>query len=208
MVVQALSRNISGMRYSADITAGSLKVRESRIIADLLLRAVSDDDWDDAIYGKNLLQARSPATAKRLTRLIRNRLESMEPDLWRLVRDGSGNVATHAALAAAVKHSHLLGDFLDTVVREQFRVFNETLPKTLFDEFLRDCRGREPDMPEFTETTSKKLQTTVYYILVQGGYLSDTRRLRLQNVHIATSVMGYLEEHREEYVMRCMQVSP
>jgi len=196
------------MRYSADLTAGSLKVRESRIIADLLLRAVSDDEWEEAIYGKNLLQTRSPATAKRLTRLIRNRLELMGPDLWQLVREGSGTVATHAVLAAAVKHSHLLGDFLDTVVREQLRVFNETVPKNLFDEFLQDCRGREPDMPEFTQTTLKKLQTTVYHILVQAGYLSDTRVLRLQNMHIATPVIGYLEEQGEDYVLRCIQVSP
>lgn len=196
------------MRYSADLTAGSLKVRESRIIADLLLQAVSHDEWEDAIYGKNLLQARSPATAKRLTRLIRNRLELMGPDLWRLVQAGPGVVATHAVLASAVKHSHLLGDFLDTVVREQFRVFNETLPKKLFDEFLQDCRGREPDMPEFTEATLRKLQTTVYHILVQAGYLSDIKTLMLQAVHIATPVLSYLEEHGEDYVLRCIQVSP
>ena len=196
------------MKYSADITAGSLKVRESRIIADLLLRTADDEAWENAIYHKNLLQARSPATAKRMTRLIRNRLELMGPDLWRLVRDGSAIVAAHAVFAAAVKHSHLLGDFLDTVVREQFRIYSETLPKRLFDAFLRDCRGREPDMPEFTEATSRKLQTTVYHILVQAGYLSDTRRLRLQAVHIASPVIGYLEEHEEDYVLRCIQVSP
>ena len=196
------------MRFSADLTAGSLKIRESRIIADLLLQAVGDDVWEDAICGKNLLQARSPATAKRLTRLIRKRLELTGPDLWRLVRDGSGVVATHAVLAAAVKHSHLLGDFLDMVVREQFRVFNEMLPKKLFDEFLRDCRGREPDMPEFTEATSRKLQTTVYHILVQAGYLSDTRTLRLQTVHIAAPVIAHLEEQGEDHVLRCIEVSP
>jgi hypothetical protein len=32
----------------------------------------------------------------------------MGPDVWKLVRDGSGKVATHAILAAAVKHSPLL----------------------------------------------------------------------------------------------------
>ena len=40
----------------------------------------------------------------------------MDADLWKLVRDGSGTVATQACLAAAVKHSALLGDFLDLVV--------------------------------------------------------------------------------------------
>ena len=196
------------LTYSADLTAGSLKTRESRILADLLLQEADEQAWDKAIYDDNLLQTRNPATAIRLTRLIRNRLELMGPELWRLVRDGSSTVATHAALAAAVKHSHLLGDFLDTVVREQFRLFSETLPKTLFDAYLQDCRGRDPEMPEFTEATCRKLQTTVYYILVQSGFLSDNRKLKLQPVRIAEEVLRYLEDNSEEYVLRCVKVSP
>ena len=83
------------MRYRADITAGSLKLAESRTVADLLLRGANGTDWETAIFDQNVLQARSPATAKRLARLIRKRLELMDADLWGLVRDGSGDVATH-----------------------------------------------------------------------------------------------------------------
>jgi len=96
------------MRYKADITAGALKVPESRLIADLLLRNLDDQAWHDAILVQNILQARSTQTAKRLTLLIRGRLQGMETDLWRLVRDGSQVVAIHAAFAAAVKASALL----------------------------------------------------------------------------------------------------
>ena len=62
---------VAEMRYKADITAGALKVPESRIIADLLLRGVDAEGWKDAIVKQNVLQARSPATATRLTKLIR-----------------------------------------------------------------------------------------------------------------------------------------
>lgn len=86
--------------YRADITAGALKLPESRIVADLLLQKLSQGDWHDAIVTRNVLQVRNPATARRLTKLIRSRLELMEPELWRLLRDGKGNVATYAALAA------------------------------------------------------------------------------------------------------------
>jgi hypothetical protein len=34
-------------------------------------------------------------------------------------RDGNGSVAVHAVFAAAVKQSHLLGDFLELVVGKQ-----------------------------------------------------------------------------------------
>jgi hypothetical protein len=96
------------VRYRADITAGSLKVAESRRVAELLLKGVDDTAWKRAIVDDNILQARSPESAKRLARLIRARLEPLGPELWRLVRDGKGPVATHAVFAAAVKDTRSL----------------------------------------------------------------------------------------------------
>ncbi len=196
------------MRYKADITAGSLKVTESRVIADLLLRGVNGKDWEIAIIDQNVLQTRSPATAKRLTRLIRRRLELMDSDLWQLIRDGSGDVATHAVLAAAVKHSALLGDFLDLVLREQYRIFGKALTSQLWGQFLDDCRGRDPEMPVWNESTRKRLRSSVFQILAQAGYIENTRTKKLQTVHIASQVIDYLEKHKEQYVLRCIQVAP
>ena len=196
------------MRYSADITAGSLKVPESRIVARLLLDGADRQAWKDAIVSENVLQARNPATANRLARLIRGRLETMDADLWKLVRDGTGTVATHAVLAAAVKHSPLLGDFLDLVVREQFRLFSPRLSKAIWDDYLDGCRGRDPDMPRWNESTRRRLRSSVFQTLAQAGYLEDTEVLKLQPVHIARQVLDYLKDHDEEYVLRCIQVSP
>lgn len=196
------------MRYKADITAGALKVPQSRIIAGLLLRDVDEQGWKRAIIKQNALQARSPATAIRLARLIRARLELMGADLWKLVQDGHSKVATHALLAAAIKHSPLLGDFLDLVVREQYRLFKPKLSKSLWDDYLNNCRGRDPDMPLWNESTRKRLRSSVFQSLAQAGFLENTKTLKLQPVHIAPEVLGYLRDHNEKYVLRCIQVSP
>src|SRR5437660_677902 len=98
----------------------------------------------------------------RASKLIRGRLETMGRELWLLVRDGTGSVATHAVLAAAVKHSPLLGDFLDLVVSEQYRLFSLSLSNKLWDDYLDGCRGRDPDMPEWAETTRKRLRSSVF----------------------------------------------
>ena len=111
------SRNKPGI-YKGDLTAGSLKLPESRIVADLLLRNVGPEDWKQAIYLENVLQSKTSETSRRLANLIRRRLQTMEPPLWKLVRDGKGHVAMHAALAATVKQSQLLGDFLQFVVEK------------------------------------------------------------------------------------------
>lgn len=196
------------MRYKADITAGSLKVHESRIVADLLLKGVDEQGWKGALLKDNVLQARTAATTVRLSRLIRKRLALMKPALWRLVRDGTGAVATQAVLAAAVKHSPLLGDFLDLVVREQYRVFTKALSNKLWEDYLDDCRGRDPDMPVWKESTRKRLRSSVFQILAQAGYIENTRSKKLQTVHVASQVLRYLEKHHEHYVLRCIQVVP
>jgi len=195
------------MRYRADITAGALKVPESRIIADLLLRSLDEMDWKEALYTPNVLQTRSPKTAARLTLLLRGRLALMDADLWKLVRDGSGTVATQACLAAAVKHSMLLGDFLDLVVREQYTRYAKALSNTVWDDYILDCRGRDPKMPQWSTATIDRLRSSVFQILAQAGYIANTRTLTLQPVYIASPVLDYLAAHQEHYVLRCIQVA-
>ncbi len=193
-------------RYRADLTAGSLKIAESRRIADLLLRGVDEVGWKLAITKDNVLKARNPATAIRLARLIRQRLETTSPELWRMVRDGTVVVATHAVLAAAVKHSYLLGDFLDLVVRDQYRRFGKVLTKKLWLDYLEDCRGRDPQMPQWQESTVRRVGSSVFQILAQAGYIKDTRTMLLQRAHITAEVIGYLKRTKEDYVLRCITV--
>lgn len=196
------------LKYKADITAGSLKVAESRVIADLLLKQADDDTWKAALLKENVLQTRSPKTAERLSILIRGRLETMKPDFWRLVRDGNASVATHACLAAAVKHSALLADFLELVVKEQYHIFAERLTYQMWDDFVADCQSRDPGLPEWSESTINRLRSSVFQILQQAGYIDSTKTLRLQTVHIATEVMRYLETQHENSVLRCIEIAP
>jgi Putative inner membrane protein (DUF1819) len=198
----------AGPRYRADITAGSLKVTESRRIADLLLHKVDNDGWIDAIVERNVLQARNPASAQRLARLIRARLETMGPDIWKLVRDGKGSIATHAAFAAAVKQSPLLGDFLGLVVADQYRRFGPAMSNKLFSEYLENCRERDPLMPIWSESTCLRIRSSVFQMLAQAGYIENTRTLKLQTVHIADQVLQCLKANGEDHVLRCLQVAP
>ena len=194
------------MTYRADITAGSLKLKESRVIAGLLMQKPSESEWKAALGKQNLLQVKNPATAVRLARLIRGRLETMKPELWKLIHDGSSVVAIQAVLACAIKHSVLLGDFHDLVVRDQYRRFGKSLTKNMWFDFLADCRGRDPEMPQWNESTVKRMASSVFQILAQAGYIKDTRSMVLQRPHITNEVVGYLERNQEDYVLRCITV--
>ena len=195
-------------RYKANFTKGGLMVPESRLVADLLLRRVDADEWKRCIEVENILRAKTVWTATTKAGVARARLLTMTDPLWTLVRDGSKPVSTHAVFAATIKFSPLIGDFLDLVVRRLFQKFEVELKPMHWDQFVEDCRSRDPDMPTWTQTTLDKLRTRTFRMLWETGYLADERSHRLQAVTISPEVMTYLRENNEHYVLRCIQVGP
>ena len=193
-------------RYKANFTKGGLMVPESRLVADLLLRGIDSSGWRQAIEVDNALAKRSPTTASTKAVLIRARLRTMTEDLWRLVRDGSKPVATQAVFAATITYSPLVGDFMDLVVRDLYRRFEETLKPQHWDRYVEDCRSRDPGMPEWTAATLEKLRTRAYGMLTEAGYLSDSRTRTLRPLIMAPEVMQYLKEFHRDYALRCLDL--
>jgi hypothetical protein len=195
------------MIYTATITTASLRLRESRIIADLLLQGVSDEDWKQAILEENVLQMDSIESIKRISRLLRARIKPLGEGLWQMVRDGDREQATQAVFAGAVKNSRLLGDFMDITMREQRALFAKKLEFRMWNEYIAGCLGRDPHMPHWSESTVTRLRSAVFFMLAEAGYLSDTQNLLLQNVFVDPQLAAYLRDRGESYVLRCLEVA-
>jgi hypothetical protein len=193
--------------YKANITAGALLVNESRKIAGLMLLNVSSQEWKDAIEQRNILQKLSVSSSKRVASYIRSRFELMTPELWQMVRDGDAILATQAIFAASIKHCRILGDYLDLVVREQFKKLEDKLTPALWDEFVVLCKQRDPLMDDFPPSTAKKMRSVIHKILVEVGYLKSAHNWHLKKIEIVPELIDYLNDNNEKYVLRCIQVS-
>lgn len=203
-----ISTSMGGwMIYRATITSASLRLRESRIIAGLLIDGVDEAAWKDAMLERNVLQMGSPESIKRISRLLRARLTPLGAELWRLVRDGAREQATQATFAGAIKNSRLLGDFMDITMREQRALFAKKLEYRMWSDYIAGCRGRDPDMPHWSDKTVARLRSAVFSMLAEAGYLKDTRSLLLQNVFMDPEVAECLRAQGEHYVLRCMEVT-
>ncbi|WP_326527199.1 BrxA family protein, partial [Dokdonella sp.] len=100
---------------------------ESRRVARLLLTHPTKEQWFEALKVDNILQKKSPATARRQARLIRNRLDTLEDEAWSLIAEGSQEVATQLLFAAAIKHSRVLADFLRDVYAGHLRRLEQNI---------------------------------------------------------------------------------
>lgn len=186
--------------------AGSLLVRESQIIARLLLEDVDTEAWHRAIVIDNILQKRSPESSKRQARLIKDRLILMEPELWTIVAQGMTDVVIQALLAAAIKHSHLLGDFMDQILRSHWQTFRNTISVADWQNFLETCAQIDSHVETWQENTRNKLRHVIFRILVEAKYINNTKSLELLPVTIVPEVKKYLLDHSEEYVIQCMEI--
>ena len=195
------------MIYTATITSASLRLRESRIVAGLLLAGVDERGWKKAVVEQNVLQMGSVESIRRISGLLRARLEPLGEDIWGMVRDGSREVATQALFAGAVRNSRLLGDFMDITIREQRALFAKKLEYRMWNEYIEGCRGRDPDMPLWSDATVARLRSAVFSMLSEAGYLKDTRSLLLQNVFVDGQLAAILRDQGETYVLRCMEVT-
>ena len=193
--------------YNAEISAGSLMLRESRQVAKLLLADADDNAWHKAICIDNVLQKKVPATARRMSRLIRNRLELMTPDLWKLIVYGSSEIAIQSLLAAAIKHSRLLGDFMIFVLKEHYKVFSKELTTKDWTDFLKECEQRDTAVSSWSDTTKAKLGQVIFRILAEAKYFDSTRSLKLNSIILTPEVKEYLMNNKELYIIRCMDIS-
>jgi hypothetical protein len=194
-------------RYHGDIVAGSLLMAESRQIAQLLLKNVDTVQWHKAIVIDNILQKRSSAAAIRQARLIKNRLILMDKNLWQLVYDGSSEVSTQALLAASIKHSHLVGDFMDIVLRQHWQTFIDKICVNDWKRFLESCAQIDPKVDIWKESTKAKIKQVLFRILAEAKYIDSTRNCKLLPVSITSEVKKYLVKNREDYVIRCMEIT-
>ena len=192
--------------YQADLSAGSLMLPESRVIARLLVRGVDAAGWEQAIRADNLLQKSSPATAIRQARLIRFRLESLDSSLWPLIAEGDKEIAIQALFAAALKHSALLYDFLREVVADHARRLETKISPMAWERFLEDCCARDPGVALWSTSTRNKLLQVIIRILAEARYLETTRSLRLLPPHLNPVVISALKAISENRLLQTMEL--
>lgn len=193
--------------YNADITAGSLLLSETKAVAGLLIDGKSFKEISSLVNKENILQKRSSASSTRIYSLIKHRLELFDKDLWSLIYYGDSDTSRLAAMIATLKNSRILADFMLFVLKEKYQLFETEVSKQSWEKFIQDCKMKNPDMPDWSEKTVKKIGDCVFRILAETGYINSTKEGVLQKVYIPADIKNFLQSHNENHILKCMEVS-
>ncbi|MBJ2206054.1 DUF1819 family protein [Pseudomonas proteolytica] len=193
--------------YDSDLIGGSLQVRESRVVADLLLQDASPEQWHEVIQQQNRLQKRAPASAKRVAQAIRKRLERLDAPFWRAIRDGDDELATQVVFCSALERNLLLVEFIETVLKDAFVTRAGVLEPYHWNEFLDERSHRDSTITTWTESSRKKMAQVIYRMLAEVSLLKSTRNMKLQNLMIRSEVRVLLDDSYRYRIKACLEVS-
>ncbi len=196
---------VTRTRYNAEISAGSLMPLESKRVAALLLAKPDEAAWLDAIEVQNILQKKTPATARRQATLIRKRLMTLDPQAWEMIATRESEVANQLLLAASIKHSQLLGDFLRIVYSQRQRGLEETLSTNSWHDFLTEIAHHDAAVASWSDSTKDKLFQVIVRILAEAKFLESARSMRITPQALHPEVTRYLHKHHDSYVLECLE---
>lgn len=179
-------------RWIGDLLGGSLMVRESRIIAELLLSEPDETTWQKQIIYENILQASSTSTANRYARTVKLRLMALDRECWQLIVDGSESERLQMLLVALMIQSPIVADFMADVVNPARQQFKEKLGVSCWNEFVDENLRLHPELGAFSDSSIQKMGNNLIKALAEAGYLDTPRRRNLQTVFLLPDVAAAL----------------
>ncbi|KXJ50745.1 MAG: hypothetical protein AXW17_10040 [Colwellia sp. Phe_37] len=192
--------------YLGDLIGGSLMIRESQIVAELLLKKPSKEEWTDAIVNQNVLQKRSDASAKRNAATIKKRLESLNDEFIEQLAFGSTELSTQLMFAATLINSTMLADFMRNVFIDAKRMFRESIDSTDWESFWDERSRLFPEFSQMTASSTYKIAQVAFKVLADAGYIETTRNKKLQNVYLLPEVRTLLTDMNRDDIITAMEV--
>lgn len=192
--------------YLGDLIGGSLMLKESQIVAELLLKKPTQEEWLEAIVNRNVLQKRSDASAKRNASTIKKRLEGMSDEYMEKIAFGNSELSTQLMFAATLINSTLLADFMRNVVLDAKRMFRESLDAGDWESFWNDRSRLFPEFADMTKSSVYKISQVAFKTLADAGFIETTRNKRLQNVFILPEVKNLLSAIERDDIITAMEL--
>jgi hypothetical protein len=160
-------------KYSLSFVGGALFYQESVRLAGLYLR---EGDWNevrDEVIARNLLQARTTSSAKRLCREICSRLKRLNRDELELLVEGDHQEQAYLLWIAVCRHHRFIYEFSAEVIRERFLTLRYDLGYEDFDAFFNAKMEWHEELEKVATTTRNKLRQVLFRMLREAEILNS-----------------------------------
>ncbi|PLC56106.1 DUF1819 family protein [Photobacterium carnosum] len=193
-------------QYLGDIIGGGIMLRESRLIAELLLSEPDVETWSQKIKNENMLQKTSVHSAKRFASTIKKRLEPMGKEFLADFIEADDIYATQLLLIAIMLNSPVVADFMKTELADAHRLCREKLDSHCWMEFYEQRSRVIPELTEYSESSIKKMGNNVIKVLADTQYLESGRSKILQTVFVQPETLAWVKKLEKPELIEALQI--
>ena len=158
--------------YKLSFTAAPLLQQESVKLAELFLEC---KDWDmvrDEVLSKNLLQARTQSSLRRICQEVIPRLGTLSQDELDLLVQGSSQEQVQLLWVAVCRQYRFVAEFAVEVLRERYLSMKGDVQLVDFDSFFNQKSEWHPELENLSFSTRNKLRQVLFRIMREADLLA------------------------------------
>jgi hypothetical protein len=172
-------------QYNGGLTREQFLFFETKTLAKLLHKGESIDEAIYHIKQENLFQFPTERMIESIAQSCYRRLQALESDkLIEVIATSSVDVAKQVNLYAMMKQNRIVWDFMTTVIGEKFRTQDFSFSKKDTNVFMFQLQEQNEDVADWSDSTIQKIKQVLTKILVECGYLDNTKSEVLNPVYI------------------------
>ena len=180
-------------------------IADNRIIAEILLKKFTEEEWKKAIRDENVLQKKSVNSAARNAHTLRKRLGCMNDAFLTALINASDRAYIQLSMVTLLIHSPIVLDFMRQCLAEARRTYKPTLSMDAWGNFIDMRHHTFPELEHYSKATLKKMGNNAVKALVDGGYLNTSRQRQILPVYLLPEVKAILLKIGREDIAEIME---
>lgn len=182
--------------YSGGLTREQFLFFEIRTVAGLLAEGLTQEETLEKIKTENLFQYPTERMITNLANVCMRRLDALGSEALRSHIASAGmEVAKQINLYAMMRYNRLVWDFMTKVIGEKYRTQElELTPKDL-NLFFLCLQEQEDSVAGWSDSTIAKIKQVLKRMLVECGYLDNTRTEQLNLVWLSPELEEGIREN-------------
>lgn len=180
---------------SGSLTREQYLFNETRVVGELYLQGMSDEEIIEKVYNENLFRYPTEKMLRNIARVCLKRIHALEDErLIKALVEMPGSIAKQVCLYAMMKQNRLINDFMFKVIGHKFIERDYGFSKLVVSSFLIDLQEQDPWVASWSPSTINKIRQVIVKTLVDNEYLDDNKSRQLNTITINSVLEGVLRE--------------
>lgn len=174
-------------RGGGSLTREQFLMREMKIVATLRLQGLSSEEVIQHVVEENPFQYPSATNLRRVTRVCLARLDAFDKGVTNIadkltviVADGMHSAAAQANMYGMIRVYPLVKKFMVECIGERMQQQNYSFTRKDLNAFFTRLEVEDSSAAAWTESTEKRIKSTLLNLLVQAEFLPNKNAETLQ----------------------------